>query len=683
MRKIRVGITSIGSGVGQAVANSCRLSRLDIAVVGYGNNPLAYGIADCDEHRLLPSIYDLEYLNELCAACKADRIDILIPGLDDELLLLARNIDLFSDSGTLVVVSSERIVLLCRNKVSTENELASISNAIVRSYTKSSLMRAAHNGQVNFPLIVKPSSGAASRGVFIIHEEAEISKVDDSHVIQEIALPRKLDPNREKILLALQRNALLQLSEFSAQVVIGRNAREIGRFLSCNGLKNGVPVEIVPLYSPEIWAAIDGMLPYFLQHGHIGPINFQGRLTDEGPRIFEINARFTGISGLRALSGFNEVEALISDLTSNESDKKNYIQQNMRKIGFRQVADRVLDFEYTQSLTSAVESSGGGIQARPGKCVLVTGGNSYLGRAVLASLLQNSAVDTVFAMVRDPTRFSDGREPALPENVEIVDAKTLYVGGPLGRIDVICHLASGRPYHNEVELADALRFSQMLTTYAIQNQIPVFINASSQAVYGTKRSPKWCEELPPAPETAFAQAKLAVELMVESIPLLNAGSKSISLRLAQLIGPSPVLDNDRIVHKFIKAVLAGDNMKVLGGEQKLDFLDHRDAAALISYLVSTSLDQCPSVLNVTSKTPVSVLELAQCVAKVSAVFGLPEPVVEVDPDYTFPDFAMDGSKAFEITGWMQTVTLEKSIFDIFNDNIAKPSITDKVLKHEY
>ena len=40
-----------------------------------------------------------------------------------------------------------------------------------------------------------------------------------------------------------------------------------------------------------------------------GPANFQFRLDAAGvPRVFEINARFSGTTPLRALAGFNEVE---------------------------------------------------------------------------------------------------------------------------------------------------------------------------------------------------------------------------------------------------------------------------------------------------------------------------------------------------------------------------------------
>ena len=50
-----------------------------------------------------------------------------------------------------------------------------------------------------------------------------------------------------------------------------------------------------------------------------GPVNLQFRTDAQGePRIFEINARFSGATPLRALAGFNEVEMCIRRLLFGE-----------------------------------------------------------------------------------------------------------------------------------------------------------------------------------------------------------------------------------------------------------------------------------------------------------------------------------------------------------------------------
>ena len=51
-----------------------------------------------------------------------------------------------------------------------------------------------------------------------------------------------------------------------------------------------------------------------------GPANFQFRVDARGqPRVFEINARFSGATPLRALVGFNEVDLCIRKLVLGEA----------------------------------------------------------------------------------------------------------------------------------------------------------------------------------------------------------------------------------------------------------------------------------------------------------------------------------------------------------------------------
>jgi nucleoside-diphosphate-sugar epimerase len=661
MRTIRVGITSVGSGVGQAIVDSCRLSGLPLHLTGYGNNPLAFGAFDCDSRKILPLIYSPEYVGALLEACRADGVEILLPGLDNELMLLARNIERFRQAGTVVAVSGAKLLELCRDKALMWRELSQISAAFTRSYTRASLQEAVGKGLIRYPLIAKPLAGFASRGIFVIRNESDLDRVADTHVVQEIAAPAASDPNRDRFLQALHDGEILQLSEISAQIIVGRGGREIGRFLSCNKLNNGVPMEIVPLDAPEVWSEIDKLLPYFRQAGLLGPLNLQGRLTDEGPRFFEMNARFTGITGLRALTGFNEVGALIADL-SGYPVAQSALRTNPRKIGMRQVTDRVVDIESDPNLGRVVASGGRSLWRGQGRRILITGANGYLGRVLIEMLLSDSTIDSVVAIMRNPSRFE---RP--PSQVEVVDVAALFTGGfQMGGIDVICHLASGRPHHNAVELADSLRFTQDLITLAVRHQIPGFINASSQAVYGTARPPLWVENLPPAPETAFAQSKWSGELMTQSISQLSPASKASSLRFAQLIGPGPVWNTDRLVHKYIAQALVGESLQVKGGRQRLDFLDVRDAAGLIGMLAVMPYADWPDVLNVGGGEPVSVLELAECVAATAEQFGLRKSSIEVAPDFSFPDFGMSRERARQLLNWVPKRTLQQTILDILS-----------------
>lgn len=664
MKQINIAITSIGSGVGQSVIDSCRLSNLPIKTFGYGNNPFAFGSYSCDVQRPLTTIYDDFYLKELLELCRSDQIDVLIPGLDDELILLAEHLQDFRKHDIHVPVSSLYVISLCRDKDRMSKVLNQYGNFFVKSFKKSQLNNEINTDCLSFPLIAKPISGFASRGIMVLQNKSDLDYVSDTHVIQEIAAPNQNDPHYKSFTHSLSKGQILQIGEISLQILVAKNGRELGRYASYNKLHNGIPVEITPSDVPSAWDAVDSFLPVLKKSGIYGPLNIQGRITDEGPKFFEMNARFTGITGLRALTGFNEVEAIILDAI-NDGKTFSALQQNTRKIGLRQVTNKVVDFTSNRELENITESYGIRFESRLGRKALVTGANSYLGRAVLRELLRHSDIDEIFAVVRNTERFKNHQEPPLPDGITIVDTDELYNGiFQLGAVDVICHIASARPTHNNLEIANSLQFTNFITNAAIKFQTPGFINISSQSVYGTKRDPLWNESTPVAPETPYAQSKWASELMTNNIKTFNTHCATSSLRIGRLIGPSTVIRETELAHKFLNAAFKGETLQVWGGEQKLDFIDVRDAAEIIALICSYPYSNWPRLLNVSGGKPISVIDLANMCINIAEKNGIITAGIEIIPDIQASNFGMDIELAAREIGWVPKYSIEQTLRDL-------------------
>lgn len=155
---------------------------------------------------------------------------------------------------------------------------------------------------------------------------------------------------------------------------------------SYNKLQGGVPIEIIPIEDEKLFEEIDLVMPHLKKLGLYGPINIQGRLTDDGFRIFEMNPRFTGITGLRSFMGFNEVEAVIKNYCTNEKQEKP-LRINNRKIGIRQVKNRVIDIQRDFDLNNAVKKVIEYPNDSENKLtVLVTGANGFLGFKTITQL---------------------------------------------------------------------------------------------------------------------------------------------------------------------------------------------------------------------------------------------------------------------------------------------------------
>ncbi len=557
--KYCVAVMSIGSGVGQSVITSCNLSKLPITTIGLGMNPFAFGAYDCDAMDYVPLIYNTNYISELLKKCDEHGIDLIIPGSDDESLILAENKELFNQKGVEVLVSESPLIRLIRNKAKMCDDLTPVADIFVKSYSYKDIRTFLEQGIVSFPLIAKPLGGFASKGIEILLDESDLFRITENHIIQELAIPKKGDPFREKYLSEIARRNNPQIAEISIQVVTDKKGDLIGKMASYNKLNNGVPIELLPYDEPFIWQEIDKLLPALKELGHRGPLNIQGRWTDSGLKLFEMNARFTGITGWRALMGFNEVETCIKEWLNIENEI-NPLALNYAKFGIRQTTDKALDLSYNNAIKDLSQTINKRI-LKPKKSILITGAGGFLGSELTRELCLNGyqvgAFDLSKALISE--KFQ-----AL-EQVTCFDIDDLKSGRlRLGNFDTLIHCAFARPHCTQKEIAESLRFTSELFGMAAMTQIASVINISSQSIYGTKQPPSRDESTPPMPETVYAQGKYASELMLETVHHISRQTFITSLRLATLAGGVKQNVPDNALTTLVKKALAKEIIEVLG-----------------------------------------------------------------------------------------------------------------------
>jgi hypothetical protein len=198
-----------------------------------------------------------------------------------------------------------------------------------------------------------------------------------------------------------------------------------------------------------------------------------------------MNARFTGITALRAEMGFPEVESCIKSwLGYAPADP---LQPNTRRVGVRQTADRVVDVSRiaNKHAFSPPERFFHSV-SRSQLVLLITGSTGLLGRALFTRLVQRGNYRIV-TLDQDKAR---GRILPGRELVESYDWEDLHRGVlSLGRIDRICHLGFARPHRGVGSVAESLRRTYSLFGRAVQHGVGEIVNISSQSVYGTQQLP--------------------------------------------------------------------------------------------------------------------------------------------------------------------------------------------------
>ncbi|KAB7708173.1 ATP-grasp domain-containing protein [Bacillus aerolatus] len=128
-----------------------------------------------DKHFLVPRVTDQNYLEEVLKICKLEEIDLLIPLIDTELVLLAKNRNVFEEIGVKVMVSSMRLTEITFDKLKTYEFFLNNRISTPHVYSEEEIKK----NNYKFPLLIKPKNGSSSVGVTKIKNEKELNFFKD------------------------------------------------------------------------------------------------------------------------------------------------------------------------------------------------------------------------------------------------------------------------------------------------------------------------------------------------------------------------------------------------------------------------------------------------------------------------------------------------------------------------
>ena len=161
----------------QAFREAALVLNKDLRIYGTDIDLTAPALVFCDEQRKVPHMKNPAYIPSLLDICKAEAIkgkaiDLIIPTIDTDLLVLSENKERFEAVGTRVLISDADKIRICRDK-----------NLTFQFFTKECTLRSPKpvtdindwkNYNFGYPAFIKPKDGSSSINAYKVNNEEEL-----------------------------------------------------------------------------------------------------------------------------------------------------------------------------------------------------------------------------------------------------------------------------------------------------------------------------------------------------------------------------------------------------------------------------------------------------------------------------------------------------------------------------
>jgi carbamoyl-phosphate synthase large subunit len=231
-----------------------------------------------DKKVSLPSIESPEYIDMIINISIIEKIKLIVPTIDTDLLILSKSQDyIYKKSGAKVLISNEDVIAICRDKIKTHYYLEKNGFKVPTLYKRDSQ-------NIIFPVFIKPFDGSSSVNAFKVNSIDELNSYHEiikNSMIQEFI---KGDEYTVDVFLDFHSNVITVVPRLRMAVRGGE-------------ISKGMIVKHEHVID-EVKKLMKTLKP-------IGHITVQLMDTNEGIKFIEINPRFGGGAPMSIQSGAN------------------------------------------------------------------------------------------------------------------------------------------------------------------------------------------------------------------------------------------------------------------------------------------------------------------------------------------------------------------------------------------
>jgi carbamoyl-phosphate synthase large subunit len=276
----RVLVTGAGGPAAVSFMHAIQRGKERFQIFAADADPHAPGLylVPAAERHLVPLGKSPDFAEKLLGICRRNRIDVLVPTVDAELIPLAIAASSFASEGIQIMLASLNTLTQCLDKA----ELMARCQSVVAVPTTHLFDE--HFQAASYPYLVKPRTGSGGRGIEIVHSPKEAALLARSEkLIAQEYLPGE---------------------EYSVDVLCNKNGELVAAVPRIRlRVDSGVAVTCMTTHAKDLIVAAGRVAERIRL---VGVANIQFRRDPLGlPKLMEVNPRFPGSMPLTVAAGIN------------------------------------------------------------------------------------------------------------------------------------------------------------------------------------------------------------------------------------------------------------------------------------------------------------------------------------------------------------------------------------------
>jgi carbamoyl-phosphate synthase large subunit len=329
-------ITGVGgASVGHQVLSALLPLRERYRLVTADADQYSCGLFQGDEAYRLPLATAPGYLAAVLRLIAKERIQVLIPGTEAEARVLAGHLDALRHAGCVPLIHPAEVIDLCHDKTRMNTWLSEHGFSAPLSASGTgwpALARAC-----GWPIVAKPSvDSSGSKNVAILKDEADVEsylrmQADPERTLFQQYVGDKDSEYTVGVLTHLDGtlvDSIVMRRRLFGMTMGQRRSIEGREYALSTGFSQGVIVR-----EPMVQDVCERLT---LALGMKGAANIQCRVHQDRVLVFEVHARFSGTTSIRAQAGFNEPDVLIRNALFGERFERLPYQVDVAAIRYLQ-----------------------------------------------------------------------------------------------------------------------------------------------------------------------------------------------------------------------------------------------------------------------------------------------------------------------------------------------------------